>query len=58
MLQEAGAPTKDQYNAMAARIKTMADMDIAEERLPQDGRMGVGPKGGKAYLFNLMALSW
>ncbi|MEO1451513.1 MAG: ATPase, T2SS/T4P/T4SS family, partial [Bacteroidota bacterium] len=29
----------DQYNAIISRIKIMAELDIAERRLPQDGRI-------------------
>lgn len=29
----------DQYNAVVSRIKIMAELDIAERRLPQDGRI-------------------
>ncbi|HMM21357.1 MAG TPA: ATPase, T2SS/T4P/T4SS family [Selenomonadales bacterium] len=32
-------------NAIVSRIKIMADMDIAEKRLPQDGRIKVQEKG-------------
>ncbi len=38
VLQEAEAPTKSLQNAVISRIKIMADMDIAQSRLPQDGR--------------------
>ena len=33
------APPKEAQNAMITRIKVMAKMDIAEQRLPQDGRI-------------------
>ena len=32
---------KQLYDAVATRIKILSDMDIAERRLPQDGRQGV-----------------
>jgi type IV pilus assembly protein PilB len=32
-------------NAIVSRIKIMADMDIAEKRVPQDGRIKVNEKG-------------
>ena len=33
------APTIDEYPAVVSRIKILADLDIAERRLPQDGRI-------------------
>src|SRR3546814_9746860 len=30
---------RDRYNAVASRLKLISGMDIAERRLPQDGRM-------------------
>ncbi len=32
------APSAEEYPAVVSRIKIMSDMDIAERRLPQDGR--------------------
>ena len=37
-------------NAVVSRIKIMADMDISERRLPQDGRMNVAMDGRKIDL--------
>ena len=34
-----GTPPKDAASAISTRIKVMAQMDIAEHRLPQDGRI-------------------
>jgi type IV pilus assembly protein PilB len=41
ILQEAKAPPKSMQNAIISRIKVMADLDIAERRLPQDGRFKI-----------------
>ncbi|HSA02203.1 MAG TPA: ATPase, T2SS/T4P/T4SS family, partial [Candidatus Paceibacterota bacterium] len=38
-------PTKDLQLALTSRIKIMSNMDIAERRLPQDGRMRVRVSG-------------
>jgi len=35
------APQKRYYNAIVSRIKIMSDLDIAERRLPQDGKCRV-----------------
>ncbi len=35
------APPKKVYNAIVARLKVMANVDLAEKRLPQDGRIKV-----------------
>ena len=32
---------RQSYNALVSRIKVMADMDIAEKRIPQDGRIAL-----------------
>jgi general secretion pathway protein E len=39
VLLERVAPVKEARNAVITRIKVMAKMDIAEQRLPQDGRI-------------------
>ena len=36
---EAAAPPKELNLALASRIKVMANLDVAETRLPQDGRI-------------------
>lgn len=42
MLQEAPKrPSKALHNAVVSRLKVMSDLDIAEKRLPQDGRFKV-----------------
>jgi type IV pilus assembly protein PilB len=35
------ALTKEQYNPLVARIKRMADMNLTERRVPQDGRIAI-----------------
>ena len=39
VLQEVPAPPPPTYRAMLERLKLMADMDVAEKRVPQDGRI-------------------
>ncbi len=39
ILRDVMAPPKSLHAAMVSRIKIMANMDIAEHRLPQDGRI-------------------
>ncbi|MDP3791827.1 MAG: ATPase, T2SS/T4P/T4SS family [Candidatus Omnitrophota bacterium] len=41
VLQEAKRPPKALHNAIISRIKVMSNLDIAERRLPQDGRFKV-----------------
>lgn len=41
MLREIIRPKKEYHSAMISRLKVMAKMDIAEHRLPQDGRIHV-----------------
>ncbi len=38
VLQEQESPPKSLHNAIISRIKVISDLDIAERRLPQDGR--------------------
>ena len=38
-LQEAMSPPKDLQTAIVSRLKIMAELDIAEKRVPQDGRI-------------------
>jgi type IV pilus assembly protein PilB len=47
-LMDATPPPKQMQLALASRFKIMASLDIAERRLPQDGRMRVRV-GGKDY---------
>ena len=39
VLQEAGAPPRRLAAAVVSRLKIMAELDIAERRVPQDGRI-------------------
>ena len=41
MLREQKAPTKTMHASIVSRIKVIAELDIAEHRLPQDGRFKV-----------------
>jgi general secretion pathway protein E len=41
VLREVAQPHKALHAAMASRIKIMAELDIAEKRLPQDGRIAL-----------------
>ena len=44
-LQEAMTPRADLHPAIVSRIKVMGKMDIAERRMPQDGRIRVVAEG-------------
>jgi type IV pilus assembly protein PilB len=48
VLMDATPPPKSMQLALVSRLKIMANLDIAERRLPQDGRMRVRV-GGKDY---------
>ncbi|MCJ7751077.1 MAG: GspE/PulE family protein, partial [Armatimonadetes bacterium] len=41
VLHDASSPPRHLHPAVISRIKIMADMDIAERRLPQDGRVRI-----------------
>ncbi len=41
VLRDASSPPRHLHPAIISRIKIMADMDIAERRLPQDGRVRI-----------------
>ncbi len=41
ILQEGRRPPRVLHNAIVSRLKVMSDLDIAERRLPQDGRFKV-----------------
>ncbi len=47
---EAATPPKDLNMALASRIKVMANLDVAETRLPQDGRILTNISGRKVDL--------
>ena len=40
-------------NAITARLKIMAELDISERRLPQDGRIKIKLGGGKEMDFRV-----
>ena len=50
VLYEVMKPPMKLKNAITSRVKIMSELDIAERRLPQDGRiklkMGRGPRDG------------
>jgi len=48
MLYEAAAPPKGLMAAITSRIKIMSNLDIAERRLPQDGRFKITALGKEA----------
>ena len=41
VLQEAAKVPQRMVNGVVSRIKIMSDLDIAEKRMPQDGRVGI-----------------
>lgn len=45
VLQEGKSPPKKFQNAIISRVKIMSELDIAERRLPQDGRFKVTASG-------------
>lgn len=45
VLRDVVSPNRALHAAMVSRIKIMANLDIAEKRLPQDGRMGLRVAG-------------
>jgi type IV pilus assembly protein PilB len=45
VLYEALAPSSEMHPAIVSRLKVMANLDIAERRLPQDGRIQVQTQG-------------
>ncbi|MDO6460695.1 ATPase, T2SS/T4P/T4SS family [Granulosicoccaceae sp. 1_MG-2023] len=45
VLYQVMAPPQDVYPALVSRLKVMAKLDIAERRLPQDGRIQVMTQG-------------
>ncbi len=47
VLNDAMSPPKSLQSGIISRIKVMADIDIAERRLPQDGRMTIQTADGE-----------
>ncbi|MDE2490074.1 MAG: type IV-A pilus assembly ATPase PilB [Elusimicrobia bacterium] len=45
VLHEQAAPPKKFHNAICARVKIMSNLNIAEKRVPQDGRMKIKVAG-------------
>ena len=45
VLKETTAPPKKMHNAIVARIKVMSGLDIAERRIPQDGKFQLKVEG-------------
>ncbi|MDQ3878151.1 MAG: Flp pilus assembly complex ATPase component TadA, partial [Actinomycetota bacterium] len=45
VLHEVMSPPKSVQNGITSRLKIMADIDIAERRIPQDGRIGLTVQG-------------
>jgi len=56
MLQEVMKPPMRLKNAIISRLKIMSRLDIAERRLPQDGRMKLRVQGGKEVEFRVSVL--
>jgi type IV pilus assembly protein PilB len=50
VLQDAHRSPKNIANGVVSRLKIMADMNIAERRVPQDGRMSITHQGRKVDL--------
>ncbi|MBB5204482.1 general secretion pathway protein E [Inhella inkyongensis] len=44
-MQELARYGRDRFDAVACRVKILANLDIAERRLPQDGRIGARVNG-------------
>ena len=47
LLQEIVTPPQEMKHALTSRIKVLAGLDIAEHRLPQDGRLKLAAAGGE-----------
>lgn len=47
VLEEIPAPPKKWQKAILSRLKVLSGMDLAEKRLPQDGRIKLTMEGGK-----------
>ena len=45
LLQETPPPPKQLHAALVSRIKIMADMNIAERYMPQDGHIQINHRG-------------
>jgi type IV pilus assembly protein PilB len=56
MLYEVMKPPIRLKNALVSRLKIMAKLDIAERRLPQDGRIKLKIQGGKEVEFRVSVM--
>jgi type IV pilus assembly protein PilB len=56
VMHEERSPHHRMTNAIASRVKIMANLDIAERRLPQDGRIKLKIGGGKEMDFRVSVL--
>jgi type IV pilus assembly protein PilB len=56
VLHERPSPPKKFQNAIISRIKIVSNMDIAEKRLPQDGRFKIRFEGGRPIDFRVNSL--
>jgi type IV pilus assembly protein PilB len=56
ILYEVMKPPLKLKNAITSRLKIMAELDIAERRLPQDGRIKIKMGGGKDMDFRVSVL--
>jgi len=50
VLQELPSPPKKWQKAIISRVKVLSGMDLAEKRLPQDGRIKLNIQGGKKMI--------
>ncbi len=56
VLREETPPPLKMKNAIASRLKIMAGLDIAERRLPQDGRIRLKAPGGREMDYRVSVL--
>jgi len=49
-------PPRQLRNAVSSRIKVMSNLDIAERRLPQDGRIKIKASGGKSMEYRVSSI--
>lgn len=56
VLQEVAAPPPNIANRITARLKVMAELDIAEKRVPQDGRIKLKLSDTKSIDFRVNSL--
>jgi type II secretory ATPase GspE/PulE/Tfp pilus assembly ATPase PilB-like protein len=56
ILKEVAVLPKWTHDGLVTRMKVMASLDIAERRLPQDGRLRIGSKEGRKVDFRMSTL--